>query len=285
MRRNMLAPCPSPTSTACASSTTEQGTGEPLLCVMGLASDHRAGGCSWRRSPSASGRSCSTTATSAGRRSCDADYDIADLADDALALADHLGLDASTCSASRSARASRSASRLRIPTASARSRSPRPGRVPRTPTARCAPACGSARSAARTPEEWLEEMMLLTLSENVFETQEGVDDDQADGAREPPPAADGRADPPDPLDVAPRRARPAARAGMPVHVIAGDRDLLIPPWKSEEVAEYVDDAPHRPARHRPLDEPRARGRVQRRGARLADPTGVGVGAASRRRCR
>ena len=29
---------------------------------------------------------------------------------------------------------------------------------------------------------------------------------------------------------------------MPVHVIAGDRDLLIPPWKSEEVAEYVDDA-------------------------------------------
>ena len=23
---------------------------------------------------------------------------------------------------------------------------------------------------------------------------------------------------------------------MPVHVIAGDRDLLIPPWKSEEVA-------------------------------------------------
>ena len=29
---------------------------------------------------------------------------------------------------------------------------------------------------------------------------------------------------------------------MPVHVIAGDRDLLIPPWKSEEVAEHVDDA-------------------------------------------
>jgi pimeloyl-ACP methyl ester carboxylesterase len=29
---------------------------------------------------------------------------------------------------------------------------------------------------------------------------------------------------------------------MPVHVIAGDRDLLIPPWKSEEVAERVDGA-------------------------------------------
>ena len=29
---------------------------------------------------------------------------------------------------------------------------------------------------------------------------------------------------------------------MPVHVIAGDRDLLIPPWKSEEVAERVEDS-------------------------------------------
>ncbi|MEJ7892630.1 MAG: alpha/beta hydrolase [Solirubrobacteraceae bacterium] len=29
---------------------------------------------------------------------------------------------------------------------------------------------------------------------------------------------------------------------MPVHVIAGERDLLIPPWKSEEVAQYVADA-------------------------------------------
>ena len=71
----------------------EQGEGEPLLCVMGLASDHRAGACSCPRSPSASGRSSSTTATPGARRWSTPTTSITDLADDVLGLADALGLD------------------------------------------------------------------------------------------------------------------------------------------------------------------------------------------------
>ena len=93
-----------------------------------------------------------------------------------------------------------------------------------------------------TTEEWLEEMMLLTLSENVFETQEGVDTMKRMALENPHPQ---------PTDALIRQIRSMSRHDvrdrlgeltMPVHVIAGDRDLLIPPWKSEEVAERVEDS-------------------------------------------
>jgi pimeloyl-ACP methyl ester carboxylesterase len=91
-------------------------------------------------------------------------------------------------------------------------------------------------------EEWLEEMMLLTLSENIFATQEGVDAMKRLALENPHPQS---------TDSLIRQIRSMSHHDvrdrlselrMPVHVIAGDRDLLIPPWKSEEVAERVDGA-------------------------------------------
>ena len=70
---------------------TEQGDGEPLLCVMGLASDSQGWGLQMEALSDAF-RVIVFDNRDVGRSTqCDTDYDIADLADDAIALADHLG--------------------------------------------------------------------------------------------------------------------------------------------------------------------------------------------------
>jgi pimeloyl-ACP methyl ester carboxylesterase len=221
---------------------TEQGTGEPLLCIMGLASDSQG----WTLQLEAFAqryRAIVFDNRDVGRSSmCDVEYDIADLADDAAALADHLELDRfhllgislGSCVAQRVA--------LAIPE-----------RI-RTLTL-AATWAGTARAYSEmrarvwerevrrsSTEEWLEEMMLLTLSENVFETDEGVETIKRMALENPHPQ---------PTEALIRQIRSMSRHDvrdrlpelkMPVHVIAGDRDLLIPPWKSEEVAQYVENS-------------------------------------------
>jgi pimeloyl-ACP methyl ester carboxylesterase len=221
---------------------TEQGTGEPLLCVLGLASDSQG----WALQLDAFAARFRTIVfdnRDAGRSTvCDADYDIADLADDAIALADRLELDRfhllgislGSCVAQRVALAI--PERIRTLTLAAT-------------WAGTTPAYSEMRARVwerevrrSTTEEWLEEMMLLTLSEHAFETQEGVETLKRMALDNPHPQ---------PTEGLIRQIRSMSRHDvrdrlselrMPVHVIAGDRDLLIPPWKSEEVAEHVHDA-------------------------------------------
>lgn len=221
---------------------TEQGEGPPLLCVMGLASDSQG----WGLQLEALSNRLRTIVfdnRDVGRSSlCEGDYEIADLAEDAVALADHLALDRfhllgislGSCVAQRVA--------LSVP-----------DRIITLTLA--ATWAGTARAFSEmrarvwerevrrsSTEEWLEEMMLLTLSENVFETEEGVEAMKRMALENPHPQ---------PTEALIRQIRSMSRHDvrdrlgelrMPVHVIAGDRDLLIPPWKSEEVAERVHDA-------------------------------------------
>ena len=105
--------------------------------------------------------------------------------------------------------------------------------------------------------------MLLTLSERVFETEEASTTIKRMALENPHPQ---------PTEALIRQIRALSRHDlrdrlgelpMPVHVIAGDRDVLIPPWKGEEVAERAPDATITvPQGHRARDEHGARGRVQ-----------------------
>jgi pimeloyl-ACP methyl ester carboxylesterase len=220
----------------------EQGEGDPLLCVMGLASDHQAWGL---QLPAFAERFRTIVFDNrdTGRSTmCEDDYDVTDLADDALGLADALGLDSfhllgiSLGSAVAQHVALRVPQRIRTLTLAAT-------------WAGTAPAYARMRAAVwerevrrSTAEEWLEEMMLLTLSERFFESEEGLAAVKQMTLENPAPQ---------PTDALIRQIRATSRHDvrdrlgelrMPVHVIAGDRDVLIPVWKSEEVAERVEDA-------------------------------------------
>jgi pimeloyl-ACP methyl ester carboxylesterase len=220
----------------------ERGEGEPLLCVMGLASDHRA----WELQMEAFAqqhRAIVFDNRDVGQSTiCEDDYEISDLADDTIALADHLGLDRfhllgislGSCIAQHVA--------LRIP-----------ARVHTLTLAATWAGTAAAYSQMRarvwerevrrsSREEFLEEFMLLTLSEQLFESEEAVATVKEMTLTNPQPQ---------PVEALIRQIRATSQHDlrdrldelrMPVHVIAGDRDLLIPPWKSEEVAEKVDGA-------------------------------------------
>ncbi len=220
----------------------EQGSGAPLLCIMGLASDHRA----WALQMDAFAEQHRTIVFDnrdvGASTICEDDYAIADLAADAIGLADHLGLERfhllgislGSCVAQRVALAI--GDRVHTLTLAAT-------------WAGTAPAYSEMRSRVwerevrrSTREEFLEEFMLLTLSEQLFESEEAVDTVKRMTMENPDPQ---------PTEALVRQIRSMSRHDvrdrlselrMPVHVIAGDRDLLIPPWKSEEVAQYVDDA-------------------------------------------
>ena len=218
----------------------ERGEGEPLLCVVGLASDHRAWGLQMDAFAERYRTIVFDNRDIGSSTICDADYEIADLAADTLALADHLelerfhllGMSLGSCVAQRVALAA-------------------PERVHTLTLAATWAGTATAYSEMRarvwerevrrgTREDFLEEFMLLTLSESLFESDEAVETVKRMTLENPDPQ---------PVEALIRQIRSMARHDvrdrlpeleMPVHVIAGDRDLLIPLWKSEEVAEYVE---------------------------------------------
>lgn len=215
------------------------GDGDPLLCIMGLASDHQAWGLQMEAFSARYRTIVFDNRDTGASTLCDADYDVADLADDALALADHLelatfhllGVSLGSCVAQRLALAA--PNRIRTLTLAAT-------------WAGTAPAYSQMRAAVWerevrrcTREEFLEEMMLLTLSERMFESEEAIATVKRMTLENPNPQ---------PTEALIRQIRATARHDvrdrlselrMPVHVIAGDRDILIPPWKSEEVSQHV----------------------------------------------
>jgi 3-oxoadipate enol-lactonase len=217
------------------------GEGEPLLLVMGLGTDSLA----WFRQVPVFSRSFRTIVfdnRDVGQSTyCDEDYEIADMAEDALALADHLGLDSFHLVG------------MSLGGAIAQGMAIRAGERVRTLTLAVTYAFGGVWGRAQVKawadwtlkasrEERADELLLLTLTDDFFESPERVARAREMILSNPHPQ------PPEAFV----RQLHAARAhdardrlgelGMPVHVIGAGRDILVPSWKSKELAELIPGA-------------------------------------------
>ncbi|HYP48946.1 MAG TPA: alpha/beta hydrolase [Thermoleophilaceae bacterium] len=217
------------------------GEGEPLLCVMGLSADTLA----WALQVpafSARYRTVIFDNRDVGQSSSsEGSYEVSDMAEDALALADALGLD--TFHLLGISMGGAIAQEMALA---------KPERV-RTLTLAVTFAAGGAwaRTLSRTwggrvqqmtREQRVDELMLLNLSEQFFENEgmvawlRGM---MLENPHPQPPEAFARQ-----LDASSRH-RAGARLeslSMPVHVIAAERDILVPVWKSREIAELIPGA-------------------------------------------
>jgi pimeloyl-ACP methyl ester carboxylesterase len=217
------------------------GEGEPLLCVHGLSCDTLA----WLpqlAAFSAEFRTLIFDNRDVGQSSmATGDYDIADMARDALGLADELELDRFNL--------------LGISMGGAIAQeiaAQEPERVRTLTLAVTFPAGGSY--AKRLAEVWgrrvrqisreqhVDELMLLNHSEEFYENAETVEWLRGMILQNPhpqPPEAFGR------QLAACGRHNMRDRLGslrMPTHVIGAERDILVPVWKSEEIASLIPGA-------------------------------------------
>ena len=215
-----------------------QGEGEPLLCVAGLTCDTLV----WIpqvQAFAAAHRTVIFDNRDAGQSSmADGEYEIADMARDALALADHLELDTfhllgvSMGGAIAQEIALQAPDRIRsltlavtFPAGSA--------------YARRLAEVWSARLKEISYEQHVDELMLLNHSESFYDHPEMVEFIRTAMLNNPHPqppeafarqiAACGRHEARDQL----------GSLTMPTHVIGGEHDILVPVWKSREIAELV----------------------------------------------
>jgi len=214
------------------------GDGEPLLCVAGLTCDTLV----WIpqvQAFSAAHRTVIFDNRDAGQSSmASGDYEIADMARDALGLADELELDSfhllgvSMGGAIAQEVALQSPDRIRTLTLAVTF--PAGGAY----ASRLAEVW-SARVAAITREQHVDELMLMNHSEGFYDHPEMVEFIRTAMLNNPHPqppeafarqiAACGRHDTRDRL----------GSLSMPVHVIGGEHDILVPVWKSREIAERI----------------------------------------------
>jgi 3-oxoadipate enol-lactonase len=214
------------------------GDGEPLLCVQGLAADTLA----WLPQVPAFGSRYRTVILDnrdVGQSSrADGPYEIADMARDALALADGLELESfhllgvSMGGAISQELALAAPERVRSLTLAVTFASS--GAWGRT----LAREWGS-RVHRMTREERVDELMLLTMSEEWFEDADSVKwlrDVMLNHPHPQEPEAFARQ-----LHASSRHdARDRLGSlSMPVHVIGAEYDILVPVWKSEELAELI----------------------------------------------
>jgi len=219
----------------------QHGDGEPLLCVMGLATDALA----WipqLKAFSAHHRTVVFDNRDVGRSSlADGPYEIADMAHDALAIADELGLASfhllGVSMGGAIAQELVLAAPERVETLTLAVTWPRSGAW-----ARRHGDLWEERSRRMSHEERVDELLLLTMSEEFFEDAGRVEWLRGAilGNPHPQPVeAFGR------QLAASRRHDAADRLGtlsMPVHVIGAEHDLLVPVWKSEQLAELIPGA-------------------------------------------
>jgi pimeloyl-ACP methyl ester carboxylesterase len=217
------------------------GEGEPLLCVHGLACDTLA----WIpqiQAFAAEHRTVIFDNRDVGQSSmADGDYEIADMARDTLALADELELDSFHLVAISMGGAIAQEIAIQAP-----------DRVRTLTLAVTFPAGG--RYAQRLSEVWgkrvrqisreqhIDELMLLNHSEEFYENPEAVEWLRGMILQNPHPqppeafarqlAACGRHDTRDRL----------GDLTMPAHVIGSERDILVPVWKSQEIASLIPGA-------------------------------------------
>src|SRR3954447_11424192 len=214
------------------------GDGEPLLCVAGLTCDTLV----WIpqvQAFSAAHRTVIFDNRDAGQSSmATGDYEIADMARDALALADELELDSfhllglSMGGAIAQEMALAAPERIRTLTLAV--------------TFAGAGAWGqklnelwSDRRAKMTREQQVDELMLLTSSEEFFENAEMVSYMRTMMLSDPhPQPADAFARQLDASSHHDARDRLGSLT-MPVHVIGAEWDILVPGWKSQELIELL----------------------------------------------
>ncbi len=215
-----------------------QGEGEPLLCIMGLGADSLA----WAlQLPAFAGqfRTVVFDNRDVGQSSyADGAYEIRDMAQDALGLADHLGLDSfhllgvSMGGAIAQELALAAPERVRTLTLAvtfagggnwARERS----------------RLWGAQALESSREDHLDLLMLQCFSEAFYANPEGVAFMRnmflANPHPQPPEAFVRQLN-------ASSRHETRDRVGtleMPVHLIAAEHDTLVPPWKSTELHELM----------------------------------------------
>ena len=247
----------------------EAGEGEPLLMVMGLGTDHLG----WMlQVPEFSKhyRVITFDNRDVGQsKQADGPYEIADMARDALALADHLELDTfhllgmSLGGAIAQEMALLAPERLRTLTL-------------------VVTFAGGGDWAAERARLWseirglidrdthLDWLLLFGMSEDFYASPERVEYSKQLMRANPHPqsteafqrqvAAGGRHETRDRL----------AQISVPTHVIGAERDTLVPVWKSKEIADLIPGADYAVMQGAPARaEHGARGGVQRDGARLA----------------
>lgn len=217
------------------------GEGEPLLCVHGLTCDTLA----WipqLEAFSGAFRTVIFDNRDVGQSSmAEGDYEVADMARDALALADALELESFHLLGISMGGAIAQEIAIQAP-----------GRVRTLTLAVTFPAGG--RYTQRLSEVWgnrvrqisreqhVDELMLLNHSEEFYENPETVAWLRGMILQNPhpqPPEAFGR------QLAACGRHNTRDRLGglpMPTHVIGSERDILVPVWKSEEIASLIPGA-------------------------------------------
>ena len=219
----------------------DQGAGDPLLLIMGLATDHTG----WMLQTPAFAERYRTIVfdnRDVGQSAyADGPYEIADMADDALALADELGLDTfhvlgvSMGGAIAQELALRAPERVRtLQLAVTWAGSGRYG----AEKARL----WASEVRARPREDFLDSLLLLNLSEAFYENADAVAYARQLMLANPHPQdpeafvrqseASGRHDTRDRV----------SQLEMPVHVISAEHDILLPAWKQKELADAVPGA-------------------------------------------
>ena len=219
----------------------DHGEGEPLLAIMGLAADTTA----WMLQVPAWSQRFRTIVfdnRDVGQSGYVTDgYRIADMAEDAIALADELGLESFHLLGL--SMGGMIAQELALA---------HPERVKTLTLAVTYGGAGrygirkgelwAADAAHKSREELVDELLILTMSEQFFENEQGVSfmrqlmldhphPQQPEGfARQLAAASSHEA-----------RDRLGALR-MPVHIIGAEHDVLVPVWKSEELAELIPDA-------------------------------------------
>ncbi len=217
------------------------GEGEPLLCIMGLSADTLA----WTLQVPAWSQQYRTIVfdnRDVGQSShATAEYEITDMAADALALADTLGLERfhllGLSMGGAIAQELALAAPERVLTLTLCVSFGGGGAW-----ARAQGIAWSKRVGAMSREDRVEELLLLCLSEATYENADQVDFLRQVMLTNPHPQ---------PVEafvrqlLATSRHEARERLGaltMPVHVIGAERDVLLPVWKSRELAELIPGA-------------------------------------------
>ena len=218
-----------------------QGEGDALLCVHGLSCDTLA----WIpqiQAFAAAHRTVIFDNRDVGQSSMASDeYDIADMARDALALADELELDTFNLLAISMGGAIAQEIALQAP-----------DRVRTLTLAVTFPAGGAyarrlaevwgARVKQVSHEQHIDELMLLNHSEDFYDNPDMVEFIRTAMLNNPHPQ---------PADAFGRQLAACSRHDtrdrlgsltMPTHVIGGEYDILVPVWKSREIAERIPGA-------------------------------------------